>query len=279
MKRFILISFAILLVGGFFIGCGLNPVNSDKNAIEDLIDTETAWFKPDGHYGEEGVPPALLNAFEEVYIWFRTRDTTQAINRTISIDILGDSAYVSLSGSMPGIIHIVARQDGDTVIVDKNFTDIWTRTAIFKKDTVSTYHRGWRIYAISGTEITTVNNEIQIDSIKLHLDNSGIDTIITDITTLVKREDVIKVRPDDYAQITIYTNKNDAHAFIHSYFFRWKFHQDSVNHNAYNGTWKTPHNLGVYRVGFDVLSNGTLSDDSLPYDANLWGIHYIVTTQ
>ncbi len=278
MKRTIfpvLLSFILLVL--LLAGCSITPQNSDKSAIEDLVVNDSTWFNADSHYGQETLPTTLMTQFDQVFLWYRTLDTTQSISRDISINIVGDSAYVSVVGHIPGILHIYGNLSGDTVIVEKHFTDIWTRSAIFKKDTVSTYHRGWRLYAISGTEITTDNNNIQIDSVRITLQNTGLDTLITDVTKLVNKEDIIKVRPDDQANITIYTNEPDAFAFLHSHMWRWRFEKDSTIAGVYHGTWKTPHNLGIYRVGFDVLSNGTLTDDSMPYDANLWGFHYLVT--
>lgn len=54
---------------------------------------------------------------------------------------------------------------------------------------------------------------MQIDSVRITLQNTGLDTLITDVTNLVKREDIIKVKPGDHANITIYTNESDAFAF------------------------------------------------------------------
>ncbi len=276
MKRNLILLMVIVMIIGVFVGCGLNPANSDRSAIEDLVDSDVSWFKPDGHYGEEQLPPAALTAFDTVLFWYRSADTTQAVNRTISVDILGDSAYVTISGTIPGILHIKGIQGADTVNIEKQFLDHWTRSAIFKKDTIATYHRGWRLYAITGAEITTDQNDIAIDSVRLHLATTGLDTVITDVMKMVPKDQIIKVKPGDTADITVYTNRDDAYAFLHSWFFRWHFVQDSTNHKVYYGEWKTPTELGLHRVAFDVLSHGTLADDSIPYDANVWGIHYLV---
>ncbi|MCK4544248.1 hypothetical protein KAU43_01800 [candidate division WOR-3 bacterium] len=279
MKRSLIIITVLVLVVGYFTGCGLNPVNSDKNAIEDILTGDTSWFTPDTHYGEESTSTSAMTAFDEVYLWYRTKNPDEPITREIHIDVIGDSAFATVTGYIPGILHIFASLSNDTVIIEKNFTDVWTRSAIFKKDTVASHHRGWRLYAISGVEITTDNNTIQIDSVRVTLPATGLDTLITDVTNLVQKENVIKVRPDDLANITIYTNQGDSFAFLHSHFWRWRFYADSTTPGIYNRTWKTPHNLGHYRVGFDVLTNGTLTDDSIPYDANLWGLHYLVTAE
>ncbi len=276
MKRSVVLSVSFILLIAFFAGCSISPTNSDKSAIEDLILTDATWFNADSHYGEETLPTTIMTQFDQIFLWYRTRDTSQSITREINVNISGDSAYVTVIGHIPGILHIYGNLNGDTVIVEKHFTDNWTRSAIFKKDTVSTYHRGWRLYAISGTEITTDSNDVQIDSVRITLQNTGLDTLITDVTNLVKREDIIKVKPGDHANITIYTNESDAFAFLHSHMWRWRFQKDSTIAGVYHGSWTTPHNPGIYRVGFDVLSNGTLTDDSIPYDANLWGFHYLV---
>ncbi|HHD82522.1 MAG TPA: hypothetical protein ENK92_00255 [Bacteroidetes bacterium] len=279
MKKSKFIVMALLIFAGIFAGCAFNPANSDRNAIEDLIDSETSWFKPDGHYGEEQLQPATLAAFDTVLFWFRYPDTTRSVNRTISVDILGDSAYVTISGTIPGILYLKGVRDTDTIVVNKQFLDRWEKSAIFKKDTIATYHRGWRLYALTGSEITTDQNDIAIDSVRLQLENTGLDTVITDIMTMVPKDSVIRVRPGDMANIIVYTNRDDAYAFLHSWFLRWHFVQDSANHRVYHGQWKTPVTLGVHRVVFDILSHASLADDSLPYDSNAWGLHYLVTEQ
>ncbi len=276
MKKLNLFIVVLFVFAGIFAGCAVNPANSDKTAIEDLVNADSTWFTPDGHYGEEQLQPATLAAFDTVLVWYRYRDTTRAINRTISVDILDDSAYVTISGTIPGILHVKGIEDTDTVVVNKPFLDKWTRSAIFKRDTIATYHRGWRLYAITGAEIKSEQNDIAIDSVRLNFENTGLDTVITNIMAMVPKNKVIEVKAGDVADITVYTNRADAYAFLHSWFFRWHFLQDSTNHNVYHGQWKIPTKLGLHRVAFDVLSHGSLADDSLPYDSNVWGLHYIV---
>lgn len=271
-----------VLVMGIFLatiwGCReAQPTMSDEEAIRALV-SKLPYFGVDVEYTKPDTVEGPTKAPIQPIFWWR-EGTHLGID--LDIDIVGDSAFVTISRDCEGILHIIT--GGDTIdTVDKSLHDTFLRYAIFKRDTVPGYYRGWRIWMVSGAEATSVPNTVAIDSIRIQ-STSYPDTVLTDPLTIVHRDDILTFGPNEQVIVTVYTNVDSACVFMHSFrrgpagirrHHRWRFTR--VGNGIYQGVWYTPFAYGVHRAAVDVLHWNTLHDSEYVYDANAWLFPYRV---
>ena len=296
------IVFLIIVLGLTLWGCakestGPEEPKTDEEAIQWLMGDNPSYFKTDNHYGEEDTTGGSLRAFTPIttYFWYREIEPDPAIH--IEIDIVGDSAFVAWSGEFDGTLHLFSSTDTvfppDTIIhYTKDFTDYGERYAIFKRlfpvNDDLLRRRGWRLVMVSGAEITSDPNTVQIDSVRLN-SVSYPDTLLTDPLALFAKDDVVTLTPEEKCSLTVYTNSDTIvdHVFLHS----WRRH---INHHrsrftrigdgVYTGVWFAPANMQgavnvLHHAAFDLLDKETLDDTEEPYDANAWLFPYFVSTE
>jgi len=256
-----------------FFGCGkegVEGIDEDKTAIESLIEG-SSYLGSTEHYGEEDIDGTK----EEIIpiCWWRGHPTN--IERDVYITIVGDSAFAEINTTIYDTLHIIAIDSiGDTTIqmYNKFFIEHGKRYAIFKKDTVATYHRGWRLYALSGVDVTSEPNTVQIDSVKIEWGDST--RVITDILELETREEVFTMNPEQVFTISVYTNDTTALVFLHTWrgnrSHRWRLHHGQ---NGFHGFCQAAPG-GIHHIAVDIMTHSTLFDSDEPYDSNTWIIPY-----
>ncbi len=291
----------IVLLGLILWGCGKEsvgedePVN-DEEAIQWLLGDNPSYFETDNHYGEEDTTGGSLYAFTPVttYFWYREIEPDPAIQ--IIIDIVGDSAFVSWSGEFDGTLHLFSSTDSvfppDTIIhYTKGFSDYGQRYAIFKRILPTNedpqHRRGWRLDMVSGAEITSDPNTVQIDSVRLICDSYP-DTLFTDPLALFEKEDVVTLTPEEECSLTVYTNSGAIadYVFLHSWRRHIHHHRSRftrIGDGVYTGVWFAPSNMAgavnvLHHAAFDLIDKETLDDTEDPYDSNAWLFPYFVTT-
>jgi hypothetical protein len=102
----------------------------------------------------------------------------------------------------------------DTIVeYPKSFLDYGTRSAIFKRlypvEDNPMRRRGWRLYVVSGAEIVSEGNTLQIDSVRLNC-ASYPDTLLTDPLAMFAKEDIVTLTPEERCSLTLYTNSADV---------------------------------------------------------------------
>jgi hypothetical protein len=273
MKRVLALMVILSLVA--FLGCGkeeVEGVDEDKAAIESLIES-SPYLGTTEHYGEEDTSRTkgtIIPVF-----WWRGRPTT--IERDIYITIVGDSAFAEINTTVHDSLYIFAMDSiGDTTlqIYTKPFVDHGKRYAVFKKDTTFEYHRGWRLYALSGVEVLSEANTVEIDSVKIEW--KGNVEMITDPLEIKTRDEVFTISPNEELIITVYTNDTPAFVFLHTPRggrpHRWRL---QYGNNAFHGLCLCAPG-GVHHIAVDIIAKSTLLDSEYPYDANGWIIPYRV---
>lgn len=266
---------------------------TDLEAIEWLIGENPRYFNTQSHYGNEDTTGGTLSLFTPVthYFWYREVDPEPHIQ--VSIDIIGDSAFISWTGEFTGTFHLFASDTfpPDTILEYlKDFTDYGTRYAIFKRlypaDEDPERRRGWRLSMLSGAEIVSEGNTVTIDSVRLNC-LSYPDTVIVDPLAMFLKEGIVTLTPEEQCSLTVYTNTGNYevdYVFLHSWRRDIEHHRHCFTYlgdGVFTGVWYAPINSSetinrVHHCAFDMIDKQTLDDDAEPYDSNAWLFPYIV---
>ncbi len=271
MKWWLLLIIPMVLL----FGCGkegLEGVDQDRAALESIIE-DSPFLNVDEHYGNEDsedTKDEILPIF-----WWRGRPVR--IEREVYIDIVGDSAFVEINTTIYDTLFIEAIDslgDSTTTLYKKYFVDHAKRYAVFKKDTLPSHFRGWRLYALSGVEITSDENTVEIDSVKIEW--NGDMFMITDPLELQTREEVLTFEPGEELILTVYTNDVPSFVFLHTprggKRHRWRL---QYGNGSFHG-WCLCAPEGVHHLAVDMIAQSTLLDSEYPYDSNAWIIPYRV---
>ncbi|MFC1499493.1 hypothetical protein ACFL6T_00565 [Candidatus Zixiibacteriota bacterium] len=284
-------------------GCELNPteLSNDQTAIEAAILAELEYFTADLFSAQGAEDPDTPTTgpgrtLADIVPW-RWGRQMQDIQREMDITINDDgdgpaTADVVWTGLLSGTFHII---DTTATHYSKEFTDTAVRYATFERRenaTAQAQNRGWRMTAISGTTVLSDPNSVTIQQVHL-TSTGGLDTIITDVSTLINREEIIAFAPLD--TITIEVTTGDPTDVILIHYPAWANQHGSRNHvrsrlrnngdGSFTGQWVTRGQ--VWRNGqrmnparhitIDVLSRDTIFTDDQPYDSNGWSFIYRVS--
>lgn len=250
------------------------PPWSDESEIGQII-SEMIWFKTTGYYGQEDTTTTVAGPIIPLH-WWRELEGNPPFNLEIQINSERDSASVTVTLDISGTLHIIALVD-TVVMIDKPLNDNPIRHAIFLKDTVESYHHGWRLYKISGVEVTSDVVTVAIDSVRIRR-SSYPDMAITDPQVLLLLDEVVTFAQGEGVSLSVYTDDETAEVYFHSWgqtnWLRSKFeHQGG---GVYSGGWLIPGQVGIYHLAFDMLQHETLWDSAYSYDSKVWLLPYKV---
>lgn len=129
------------------------------------------------------------------------------------------------------------------------------------------HHRGWRLYALSGVDVESQPNTVQIDSVKIEWGDSV--RMITDILRIETREEVLTVPPNQLIDLSVWTNDTTALLFLH--FRRERRHRRRFRYSEgrFHRTFMAPA-AGVRHIALGAMTRSTLYDSVEPYDSNTW---------
>lgn len=288
---------ALLLVVS---GCEMNPTSADDNedqaAILSLIGEEVDFFDSNlfsAQGAEDPTTPAKVLA--DIVPWRYGRQIL-GVDKDISVTTDNTTepatAQVSWTVIKTGVFHII---DSSATAYSKDFTDTMMKFATFeRRGPVDSFRRGWRLVSISGTEIVSDGATVGIESVNLS-STGGVDTIFSDVSTLVTKENIQVFASSDTVTITVTTNNTDDIVLLH--YPAWMMGHHQRNHvrrqlinngdGTYTGTWvvrgqvwRNGHRRNPPRhITVDVLSHGTIYTDNEPYDSIAWGFVYLVAGQ
>ena len=133
-------------------------------------------------------------------------------------------------------------------------------------------HREWRIVATSGIKITSREAVTRIESLRIQ--SGALDTTITDPLAFFRLRSIIKLDPLGDVTLTATTRSADDVVLLYLRDQRRPFHNNGDN--TYTARFRVPDRTGLHHVGVNALSNGTLFDDTAPYDSQSWIEPYLV---
>ncbi len=285
---------ALLLVAS---GCELTPTNADiaedEAAILSLLGEEADLFDT-ALFTAEGTndPGSAAKTATEIVPWrFGRQISSIDKDITISIDNTVEPATAEVTWNIAKTGVFLVR-DTTWTIYSKDFSDNMIKFATLeRRGGRHTARRGWRLISLSGTEIVSDSATVGIVSVNLS-STGGADTTFTDVSTLVLKNDIKVFAARDTITVTVTTNNTDDVVLLH--YPAWSAGNHQRHHmrteltnngdGTYTGTWVT--RGMVWRHGqlrnppryitVDVLSRGTVYDDTLPYDSIAWGFVYRV---
>jgi len=189
------------------------------------------------------------------------------------------TAAVTVHRQMLGAFNILV---GDAVpegsppeasVIHKPLSDHAVRRVLLKRVPVADTDRGaWRIVATSGVQITSRNALTRIQSLRIQ--SGPLDTTITDPLAFFRLRSMLKLDPLADVTLTATTLRSDDVVLLCLRDHRMRFHNNGDN--SYTATFHVPDRLGLHHVGVNALSNGTLFDDTAPYDSQTWIEPYAV---
>ena len=288
MKRSPLILFLAILIA--LPGCSKkseNPQLTDEEAIQEFA-SGSDWFKLTNHFEGEAVSDSGDTSTTAGKILWDTltvlwgRKITGHPDPQATIEITGDSAFVSWEINTVGYFHIVkwVSDSGRWVHIKKPLSETANLHAIFKRmDETNLTYRGWELTKISGAEGTS-DSVCTVEILSVNIQSESYpDTTITDPLVLFDIEDVLTFQTGEEVTLTVETNGMPAELFLHVFTDHWPWHFRIPFHNeedgTYTGTWTVQRIPAVRFAVFDLLHHDTIYDDSYPYDFNGWLFPYL----
>ena len=281
-------------------GCELSPteLSEDRSAIEAAILEEADFFTFDlfsAQGAEDPDTPTMGpgRTLADIVPWRWGRQMLD-VQRDMDITIHdeGDgpaTADVIWTGLLSDTFHII---DTTATHYSKDFTDTAVRFATFERRenaTAEMHNRGWRMTAISGTTIISDPNTVTIQEVHL-TSPGGLDTILTDVSTLTNRENILALAAGDTITIEVTTGDPDDVILIH--YPAWANMHGNRNHirsrlrnngdGTFTGQWVTRGMVWLNgermnpkrHITIDVLSHDTIFTDDQPYDSMGWSFIY-----
>ena len=268
------------LAGILFMGCSRE---TDETAIEtlitdvysDLFSIEDDYQKPEG----DSVASSQKKDYAFVFWWRELQD----VSRNINISIDGDSAFVTITKELTGIMHRYPSDTwppDDSILIDKpkDFQDNATRYVVLKRNGNPRIHRGWRIVAVSGAKILSPTRPFWIDSVKIVSKDSSLIYTAKDPLELVNIDSIMKIERLGEATISVYTSPDSVKVcvFVHTRGYnrvrRYRIMENEPG--VYCGRWCASPMEGRRRLGIDVLTYETIFNDSTGYEGEGWIIPY-----
>ncbi len=298
-------TFALLLLTSFALsGCGtddvLSPIGGSTDdqvqaqlelatnpaVIEDGVsDSETQ-----SSVGGEG-----LAAIHPINYWRRITHRDRSFTFAFSdSDSTGrpTRAIVTIRTRLQGTFNIAVGEpgtDGQPIdstrnVVHKALDETRIRRVLMRRVPDATWaapgtagsidHRArWRVAAVSGIEVSSVNHTTDIVSLRIQ-QSGGPDTTITDVLAFIRLRTLPHLVPGVDVTLSVTTTRSDDVVVLLHNQHRFRLHNN--NDNTYTGVF--PAGLlsrGLRHLGVDALSHGSLFDDTLPYDAQRWVLPFV----
>jgi hypothetical protein len=279
MKRKVFVA-ALLVMAVVISQCAKE---TDEDAIRDLIASDTVWFNTNSEVDSA----STADRDTTVWAWWRGLQTHDA--PLIEIQITGDSAWVEYSRGNFGHFYSVAEID---TLPSGSYWEVWTKdlseTAMIRATFLRTgeetdEHRGWELNSISlaegrSNDVFTVS----IDSIRITTSTEAVDLVITEpLNTYFNVDSLITFQPGEIVTLTLYTDVEDGHAFLHTFILAWPFYVrlpfSNEGNGVYQGTW--PAQLVAFPrfAIFDLMSHSTIYTPDQPYDFHGWLLPYMIS--
>lgn len=302
--------FLVLTFISFFAACQdssiVEPdITTDKQAMEKLVSEDSVMNSFEPNFNEEGETEFLGKVNADIYpfkVWHRMR----LVNRNLTIDIQGDTAYGVVTNTFEGKLFIAASYDPNATepdtVVQKPFTSIITRNVVFVKiQNNPNPERNWRIAAISLLEGGTQSPNIDITKFTAFLPN-GDTLVITSpndyylirnwqhwwrwrhIPVLQPGQEVLlRIElTSAYADTDFVTITFGADRFgMHRLKKRFVLVSSTPNGNLFDKVYEqtfTPRPLarGFFHAIINATPKQVIFDDSTPVEMESWGVPYFV---
>ena len=296
------------------VGCSKNPAESSDNELENslkaVVEENADYFTADGlnddgaqpiNYSTDGLLKPLM-PIDPIRFGRKGRFQLESLNITRNEDGLLEAVVVhSFNGRFFVLAVDSLNPNAVGTLYEKDMKNTITRRAIFRrmgrsKQGRTKHHRmNWKLKCISGSELVSEQTSIMIDQVKIMATNDSSWTITDPLNFSMNIDDIPTFQPGDSVKVyvtlqnrNVYSEKPGEIVLLRyrnnrgMHRARKAFHDDGVypdetaGDGIYSGMWAIGHRRGVFHAFVDVIDNGTLYDDTAPYDSRAWGIPYRV---
>lgn len=303
-----LFSIMMLSVFALFIGCNesaIEPESSepttDKEAMLRLADEDSAISSFEPNYNEEDAMSFLGKTEAEIYP-FKVGHKVRLVNRNMDINVVGDTAYGSLTKTFEGTLIIAASYSAGAAepdtIIRKPFTSVITRKLIFVKVANTTFpYRNWRIAAISLPEGGALSPNIDIQKLTVFLPNG--DTLIVnspndyflkrgfgwwrELPIIAKNQpttlrlEVYSAYADtDFVTLTYGADIKGLHRAKRKFVLISSVPSGNGYDKVYEQTYVTHQFPGHYHAIVNAFPKQVIFDDATAVESETWGVPYFV---
>ena len=295
----------------FFVGCQDDTtvqttaeITTDQQAFEKLADEDSVLMSFEPNYNEEGEMEILGKINTEFYP-FRVGHKMRLVNRTITINFQGDTAYGLVTKTFEGVLFIKGSYDPNAAnpdtLITKAFTSVVTRNVVFIKIAKTEFPiRNWRIAAISLPEGGTQSPNIDITKFTAFLPNG--DTLVINspndyylvrhwgwwwrwhhVPVINRGEDVLlrveltsAYADTDFVTLTFGGDRNGMHRAKRKFELISSTPNGNVFEKVYEQTFTTHQFPGFFHAIINGMPKQVVYDDSTPVEMESWGIPYFV---
>ncbi|MBL7074731.1 hypothetical protein ISS37_05790 [candidate division KSB1 bacterium] len=315
MRKILPVTVILAFFAFFWGGCSESTQEEvdDEAAITELVegllaDDSLNIFYDEGIVDDEAVEPEFEDSTLEKGIGGAQLDSAiltvrfgrrgQIRRESISVEVQGDTAYVTLVRSFNGQFLIVAVDTVDSHFVfQKDMYNHLTRRLRFVRVGNSPNPReNWAFRGVSLSEDFSVDpnpNQVEILHLEIYRCREGDpDSLLLSVddplnTFLPPRFGVPRFFWRDTVKVFVIMADTDPKVgllhYRHSPRFRARrrlndagFYPDAIaGDGIYSGLWEV-RRMGRFYARFDFLDHRTVYDDTEPYDSNIWGVPYRV---
>ncbi|MCK6614183.1 MAG: hypothetical protein L6Q47_08085 [Ignavibacteriaceae bacterium] len=311
LKRFFLI-LPFLIFG--LAGCSENTTDpgsqvvTDDQALQELALEDSSVLSFEQNFNDDGAMGFFFGKTQEAIYPLKIGRRISSVTRQFSRELIGDSAYVTVTSTYTGVMIIAASFEpvtpGDTTVtadtvIQKPFTSEVVRKLIFRKVNNNPNPRNnWRLVAVSLPSGGTVTNNVSINKAVLTYAN-GDSLVITnpndfflsrnpsgarrDIpvlnrnATVTLRVEIFSTYADD--DFVILTHGANLRGF-----FRVKKRLELISSEpsgagfvrVYSHTFASGSAPGHFHAIIDAMPRGVVFDSGAAVENKSWGVPYIV---
>lgn len=288
-----------LLAGALALaGCGKSnnlsaPDAGGSNAEDQVLATEAVAQSPEmidedvyatADVTQFGGGPGLA-AINPLRFWRTITNVSTRMDFTFSDpDSAGrpTRAIATVRRNLTGTFNVVAGDpaSADTTrsLIRKPLEDHWVRrlalvrTRVWDDSLHNRHHERWRVVGTSGVEVTAKDATSQVQSLRVQA--GALDTTITNPLEMFRLRHVLQIAGGTPVTLTATTGRSNDVVLMYRFGERRRF----VNNGdgTYTFQWTTSDFGGLRHLGVNVLSNGTLYDDTAAYDSKAWVLPFVV---
>lgn len=294
----------------FFVGCQdestvqTEEITTDQQALEKLVDEDSVLVSFEPNYNEEGEMDILLKTNTEI-VPFQVGHKLRLVNRTVTVNFVGDTAYGLVTKTFEGILYIRGSYDLNAIIPDtlitKTFTSVVTRNVVFIKVAHTDFpERNWKIAAISLPEGGTQSPNMDITRFTLFLPSG--DTLVINSPNdyyllrnwnfwwrwhhvpVIERGGEILLRVElnsayadtDFVTLTFGADRFGLNRAKKKFELVSSVANGSIYEKVYEQTFITNQVPGFFHAIINAMPKQVVFDDLTPVEMESWGIPYFV---
>jgi hypothetical protein len=249
---------------------------ADEAAIEASIGQELGSdAESDVLVWGEDTAGGTRDAINTVRWWRELLRLEKTVQITIHRDGIPPSADVSVKTDASGVLHLVSGDGPEIERTNKDFEITGVRSLYFERRNARILdQRRWVLKSMSGVEVQSPRTTRKINSVRVQ--SGDIDVTLTNVTDLVPLSELMRIPMNTEVGITVDTGDATDAVFLHLRRDHMRMPLESNGDGPFSGKFRTGSDAGRRHLAVDVLSHGTLFDQSAPYDNVVWGIPYKV---